>query len=633
MTEIRERYLSLNLEPMEAGEAPELEDQPPKQSVYRFSVASEEPVNMGGFREVLSHASGAIDLSRLPGMNFLWQHGHDSIGKKPLGKVESWTIQNRKSYISVRPTLEEYALPFWRQVDDKILTDVSIRYEVLSDRQIDNNTIFVDKWQAVHATLCVDPADPSVGHNRSLDEPESYKSNININEYPAGGIMDDTTTIDKKELIKAESLRQREIRAAGENFTELFNNPKFRELANTFIESDYSVDESRALFSKEIEKLPANRAIATPNDPTKLGLSKKEKKEFSVLRAIRSITDGFPEYQKNCHEREISNEIAKRLNKPIGGIYIPTGELHKEFVGSRERGLSYGVDSAGGFTVDTELRSGDFIELLRKKAMVFGMGAKFLPGLTADVDVPGQASAAQAYWLENENDEPEESEMSFRQISLRMKTVGAVTTMSRQFLMQTSIAAENLATDDLAKVIALATDLAAINGTGTNGQPLGLLQRSINEVALGTNGAALTYANLVNLCKEIEIDDADISTMQWLTNPFVKAALMLTPKQTGGVEGNYILGETASSLLGYGFNVTNQMPSNLTKGNGTGLSSAILGCWDQLVIGLFGVLQINTNTQGRTFRNGGIEIRALQSMDINVRHLASFAAFKDIVTT
>jgi HK97 family phage major capsid protein len=199
--------------------------------------------------------------------------------------------------------------------------------------------------------------------------------------------------------------------------------------------------------------------------------------------------------------------------------------------------------------------------------------------------------------------------------------------------MQTSIAAENLATDDLAKVIALATDLAAINGTGTNGQPLGLLRRAINEISLGTDGAALTYANLVNIIREIEVDDADISAMKWLTNPFVKAKLMLTPKQTGGTEGNYILGEAATSLMGYQFNVTNQMPSNLTKGNGTGLSSAIIGCWDQLIIGLFGVLQINSNTQGRTFRNGGVEIRALQSLDMNVRHLASFAAFKDIVTT
>lgn len=633
MDKIRQRYLSLNLEPMEAGEAAELEDQMPKQSIYRFSVASEEPVNMGGFREILSHASGAIDLSRLPGMNFLWQHGHDSIGKQPLGKVESWTIQNRKSYVSVRPTLEEYALPFWRQVDDKILTDVSIRYEVLSDRQIDNNTIFVDKWQAVHATLCVDPADPSVGHNRSLDEPESYKSNININEYPAGGIMDDTTTIDKKELIKAESLRQREIRAAGENFTELFNNPKFRELANTFIESDYSVEESRSLFSKEIEKLPANRAIATPNDPTKLGLGKKERKNLSLLRAIRTVTAGFPEFQKNCLEREVSDEIAKRLNKPIGGVYFPTGELHDEFVGSRERSLSYGVPADGGYTVDTELRSGDFIELLRNKAMISRMGAKMLTGLTADVDVPGQATAANAYWLSSENEAPNESQMTFRQIALRMKTVGAATSMSRQFLMQTSIAAENLATQDLATVIALKIDLAAINGSGTNGEPLGLLQRAINQISLGTDGAALTYANIVNLCREIEIDNADISTMQWLTNPLVKAKLMLTPKQSSGVEGNFLLGEMANSLLGYKFNVTNQMPSNLTKGNGTGLSSAILGCWDQLIVGMWGVLQIDSNTQGSTFMNGGLQVRALQSLDLNCRHLESFAAFKDIVTT
>ncbi|MDE8343967.1 MAG: phage major capsid protein, partial [Acidocella sp.] len=76
---------------------------------------------------------------------------------------------------------------------------------------------------------------------------------------------------------------------------------------------------------------------------------------------------------------------------------------------------------------------------------------------------------------------------------------------------------------------------------------------------------------------------------------------------------------------------SNQVPSNLTKGTGTNLSAVIFGNWSDLIIGEWGVLEILPNPYGAGFNSGSIDIRALQSVDVNVRHVASFAAVTDAI--
>jgi hypothetical protein len=84
-------------------------------------------------------------------------------------------------------------------------------------------------------------------------------------------------------------------------------------------------------------------------------------------------------------------------------------------------------------------------------------------------------------------------------------------------------------------------------------------------------------------------------------------------------------------LNGYGCAVTNAMPSNLTKGTGTNLSAAIFGNWADLVIGMWGSLDltVDTTTLGTS---GAVRVIALQDVDIAVRNTESFATFADIIT-
>jgi HK97 family phage major capsid protein len=66
---------------------------------------------------------------------------------------------------------------------------------------------------------------------------------------------------------------------------------------------------------------------------------------------------------------------------------------------------------------------------------------------------------------------------------------------------------------DLALILALAIQAAAIKGGGSN-QPTGILGTSgIGDVAGGTNGAQPTFANLVALETAVATANADIGSL------------------------------------------------------------------------------------------------------------------------
>jgi HK97 family phage major capsid protein len=113
------------------------------------------------------------------------------------------------------------------------------------------------------------------------------------------------------------------------------------------------------------------------------------------------------------------------------------------------------------------------------------------------------------------------------------KTVGAFTDISRKLLLQSSIDVESFVQADLANVIGLAIQAVAINGGGTN-EPVGVMATSgIGSVVGGTNGAAPTWGNIVDLETAVAIANADVGTLSYLTNAKVRGKLKKTFVDSG----------------------------------------------------------------------------------------------------
>jgi HK97 family phage major capsid protein len=360
----------------------------------------------------------------------------------------------------------------------------------------------------------------------------------------------------------------------------------------------------------------ADQILALVND-----LTIKERNDLSIVRAINWLSG---DRKADGPERDWSTSAAKVLGRETAGMYFPTRV--------KAAGLDTKTNAAGLYTVATEVR--DLIELLRAKARVVQAGATMLSGLVGNLQFPKQATATTGAWVaQNSGVDITDNDSTFAALSMSPKTYMASTSYSRQFLAQSTVDAENFVRNDLATAHALAIDLAALNGTGTLNQPLGVLKTTgIGSVAIGTNGGVPTAGFVTDLETAIATANADAEGMAYLTTPAmrgklkkigrldnVNASLPLWESNPGGV----------GSMNGYPAFCSSQVPNNLTKGTSIGTCHAIiLGYWPSLMIGEWGVLEIIVDIYTKK-KVGMIEVCSFQLVDVGIRQPACFAAIQD----
>ena len=382
------------------------------------------------------------------------------------------------------------------------------------------------------------------------------------------------------------------------------------------------------------------RPLASLNDERQpwlpapeLGIGVKDLARFSFTNAIRAMV--FPNDSAAQRAAGLEREISEAASKAYGvqprGFFIPSEVLSYRDPDARARGkrdLVVGTDTAGGHTVATDLLASSFIDLLRNRAAMLRVGT-LLTGLRGNVDIPKLSGSATAYWLA-ENEDTTESQQTFSQVQMTPHTVAAMTDLSRRIILQSSLDIEGLVRSDLALVLGLEIDRVAINGTGSSGEPTGILNTSgIGDVAGGLNGAAPDWADIVNLESQVAIDNADVGTLYYATNSRVRSKLKVTEKASGTAA---FVWPDSEMVNGYQALVTNQVPHDLDKGTSTGVCSAILfGNFADLLIGMWGGLDLVVDTATFSAR-GALRLVMFQDLDIAVRHPESFAAMQDALT-
>ena len=387
------------------------------------------------------------------------------------------------------------------------------------------------------------------------------------------------------------------------------------------------IDEIGAEIEKR-EKLQSLEAeLAQNQNDTHIGMSRDDLRNYSLLRAIRAAANN--DWRGAELEREASVATAERLGMQPQGFFVPQDWL--EARSAEQRDLVVGTPTAGGNLVATDLQAQNFIEMLRNRMILRQAGARYLGGLVGDVAIPKQTGGATAYWVA-ESGAPTESQQAVGQVPLTPHTVGAFTDISRKLLKQSSIDVEMFVRNDLAAILGIAIDRAGLHGSGADNQPLGVAATSgIGSVVGGTNGAAPTWANIVDLETAVAVDNADIGNLACITNAKVRGVLKKTLLDaTYGV--GMVWPVNSREINGYTAHVTNQVADNLTKGTSVGVCSAIFfGNWADLIIGMWGGLDILVDPYtGST--SGTVRVVALQDVDVAVRHAESFAAMLDALT-
>ena len=640
----------------------------PETRTVTFSFSSETPVDMWYGTEILDHTPGTARMQRInSGGPVLFNHDMNDL----LGVVErAWIGKDRRGYCTIRFGSDARGEWAMQQVNDKILQNVSFMYRVytyLSD--VDSDVYTATDWEVYEISLVTVPADASVGIGRAVDSDEMDVVVNRPQQQPATAAENQqgTETMFKKKHVKmnaaevatsaggvavtapaapaapaaptvdpaaAEAARVAEIEA-------MCRTHKITdETRNLLITLKQPIEAARGIVLNEI--LLRNKGTASLGANNNPDLTEKEKARYSMLRAINAaVSERMGEsnaWKDAGFEREVSLDIGKRTGKQTAGIYVPTNLRFAMRAADYSFGTGAGLSatSGGANLVATNLMAGSFIEVLRAKARVLQLGARILSGLVGNVDIPRQKAAGQTYWV-GEGGTLTQTGAQFDKVSLSPKHIGALSVITRNMLQQSTPDVEMLARADLIATMALGIDAATLYGTGASGQPLGIANQSgIGSVIGGTNGAAPTIDNLIDLETCVTAANIDEEGMAYLTNAKVVGALKKLKTTTGQyLWSNSPMGQrsgTPGEINGYTVARSNQARSSLTKGTGTNLSEIYFGDWTQVLVGEWGVIEILPNPYASgIYEQGGVELRVLQTVDVAVRHAQAFSMMSDAI--
>ena len=627
------------------------------ENTYEFSFSSEYPVERSFGTEILSHDTGSIDFGRLNGgvAPVLWNHDMDQV----IGIVRNAYLDKdkKKGRAVVELSRNSKAQEVKRDIDDGILSAISVGYRILEmeEREINGSNAFLaTRWEPHEVSVVASPAAPDVGISRGLiDEntmPSVKKQDIVDSKrvYAASNDAQQPnskkqSTMEKEQLdlevvrseatkkaASAERTRIREINA-------MCSKRGFDDLAEQLINNGSSVDSCRAAILERIDAKPVETA-----KPIEEQLSPKEREQYArdykITSGIRGLLTGDWSNKASGFAREISQQIAKdsQRSNSSSSLFIPYSSLAK-----RATYVTSGA-TTGGNIVATDLLADDFIEALRNSTVMVGLGVQTLSGLIGDVAIPRRSGVASTGYLSSETAALSQAESTFDQISMTPKTLGTLSKFSRNMLIQSTPGIEDLVRTDILDGINVGLDLGILNGSGSSGQPTGIMQTSgIGSVAMGTNGGAITVDALVDLETAMMEDNAAVNadSISYVTNAKVLGAIKKL-KTSGGeylVNNNLQAigrGGTPVVVNGYPLAMTNQVPSNLTKGSTSGSCSAVvMGDFSQAILGLYGSgIEITAGEDSDDFAKNLVSIKGVVAFDVAVRHAQSFAAILDVTT-
>lgn len=590
-----------------------------------LSFSSELPANRWFGVEILDHSPESIRTDRLrSGAALLWNHNSD----QQIGVVEKATISpDRRGRALVRFGESSRAEEIWKDVKSGVIRLVSVGYRIhkMVTEKVENGveTMRATDWEPLEISLVSVPVDHTVGVGRGETNQPNEIEIIPMNRSlhldadpaikPASGGAPSTPAVsvdipaERQKWEKEERDRVREINAIADRI----KTDSVRSLAKQALESGMKLDEFRG---KVLEQEYNAKPVQTSAE---LGMEKSDLSRYRITNAIRSMCTGkaLEGVEKEAHEA-VMKQYRMSPKSPLE-FYVPF-DVQREQVAAKiahaQRALEVGSFTSGGALVDTTLLTGSFIELLRNSMYVMAMGARSLTGLVGDIAIPRQTGGATAYWL-SESGTITASQQAVGQLELKPHRLGVATAYTQQLLAQSSLDIENFVRTDIAQVIALEKDDVAINGTGVNGEPLGIVNTTGVNLVTIAGAQSMTYANSVSFETALAIDNALAGNLGFLTTPTVRNNARILPRFSN-TDTPVWQGGLVGDVTGYPARATNQCP--------TGTGSVIFGRWDDLILADWAGMSILVDPYSLSLQ-GQVRIVVQTLTDCGIRHAESFA--------
>jgi HK97 family phage major capsid protein len=477
-------------------------------------------------------------------------------------------------------------------------------------------TFLVTRWTPFEASIVPVPADVTVGVGRSAGvEPAPQPVVAQAAKKPTPSIIIVENRMETQIAPSAADLevtRMNAILTLGEQYAKYLKPNDIKDAIQGKLSRDAFVEIIMA------------RLVSGHSDTSnvQIGLSQAEVKRYSFGRAlIASITN---DWKQAGFERECSLAVGQLMGRDPEGFFLPPDVFRRDF--------NVGSSTEAGNLVPTQFRGDLFTDALRANMVMAQLGVTLLPGLTANVDLPRKATAGTLGMLTEIGSASETNPVTAK-ATLSPKRIGAYVEPSKQAILQSGIALENMLRDDLVTGAAVLLENQCINGAGTGAEIKGLRNvTGIGTTTAGANGASPLWADVVNLESACANANAEPDTRSgYLVNTRVRGKLKQTQFATNLP---FIWQNGAQPLNGYRAAVTNNVPSNLTKGTSTTICSASLfgSDWSNVVIGLFGAPDVTVDPYTLA-ATGQVRITLNQFADMQHRQPATTAKIEDWLTT
>ena len=374
---------------------------------------------------------------------------------------------------------------------------------------------------------------------------------------------------------------------------------------------------TRELGDAQIEeaarKALANQRVLSPKE-------KEEVRQFSISKFLREAQhDNLTGVEAEMAKEGEAEFKRSGINPAANSVYIPSFALRSyDDTNATESGYGDAFKEEKFFSYEGKLRG----EMLAAR-----LGVNFINNLSGNLNiVTGGADAA---WVA-EDVAATKAKPAYAKMTLSPKRLQVLQGVTYDLIHQNSKSVDALIMADMVKAHAAALDAAIFAGSGSSGQPTGVLGRAGNTVSIDSTGGPITYAKLVEMEQMVGEDNGLLDeTLAYVSNAKVMGKLKTIPQVQGYPW--YLLNE--GKVNGYPFFMSNALPSNLTKGDTSGsCSAAIFGPFSQVICGTWGGgLQFIIDPYTAK-ASGVLEVTAIAYHDVAVRHADAFAKIVDIAT-
>ncbi len=294
-----------------------------------------------------------------------------------------------------------------------------------------------------------------------------------------------------------------------------------------------------------------------------------------------------------------------------------------------QKELGEELGTSGGFLVPTQI-SNELIELLRAESVVRKMPGIRTISMTSDQLEMGRIDAGPSTSWGGENTTiAEDATMSFGMITLNLRKLVCLYETSRELIMDATVNVEDLIRAEMSESMALAEDLAALEGAGGTA-PLGLYYHPrVNSTDLS---ATLDLDDISNAIYNVELNNGAVTA--WASHPRLKNTL----RKLKDSNGQYIFADekttlggdkTFASISGIPFLTTTQVP--ITNRPSSNESYLVGGQWTNFLIGEKPGIRIeSTTTGGDSFTADQLWIKTVRRVDFALRHPETFVVVKGI---